>query len=121
MEDGTRWSVGRAQLAPPSKLAREGIPDMITLDVLSEAAIEDNVRQRYLQQKIYTYIGPILLSVNPYQLLNIYGKKTLAGYVNSVPSNHSEPHLYQASHFHPLHGRGRLGLKIVALVGTDGL
>ena len=71
---------------------------MITLDVLSEAAIEDNVRQRYLQRKIYTYIGPILLSVNPYQLLNIYGRKTLAGYVNNI-RDHSEPHLYQVNTF----------------------
>jgi myosin heavy subunit len=67
---------------------------MITLDVLSEAAIQDNIRQRYQQDKIYTYIGPILLTVNPYRLLNIYGRNTLAGYVDTL-RDASEPHLYQ--------------------------
>ncbi len=41
--------------------------DLLSLGDFTEAALLHTIRQRYLQDKIYTGIGvPLLISVNPY-------------------------------------------------------
>lgn len=76
--DGSKWSLALTEILPFSGMASQGIDDMILLDVLNEAAILTNIQSRYAQQHIYTYVGPILLSVNPYQSLPVYGSDVLA-------------------------------------------
>ena len=46
--------------------------DLVLLDNLDEGLIGYNLKQRFLQNSIYTNIGTILISINPYQLLPIY-------------------------------------------------
>ena len=50
-----------------SEHAEKGIPDMIEIDELNHATILWNLHQRYMQDDIYTYVGPTLLAVNPYK------------------------------------------------------
>jgi myosin heavy subunit len=38
------------------------------------------LRQRYAKDLIYTYIGTILVSINPYQLLPIYTSEKVEAY-----------------------------------------
>ncbi|KAM8967428.1 unconventional myosin-X [Pelodytes ibericus] len=47
----------------------DGVEDMAALSDLHEGSIMYNLFQRYQQDKIYTYIGSILASVNPYKLI----------------------------------------------------
>ncbi|EDL19917.1 mCG129713 [Mus musculus] len=50
-----------------------GVQDFVLLDAYtSESAFLENLRKRFRENLIYTYIGTLLVSVNPYQELGIY-------------------------------------------------
>ncbi|KAJ2949317.1 hypothetical protein O0L34_g6270 [Tuta absoluta] len=52
---------------------RVGVQDFVLLeDYRSEAAFIDNLKKRFTENIIYTYIGNVLISVNPYKNLPIY-------------------------------------------------
>ncbi|XP_048478321.1 unconventional myosin IC isoform X1 [Plutella xylostella] len=52
---------------------RVGVQDFVLLeDYTSETAFIDNLRKRFSENIIYTYIGNVLISVNPYKALPIY-------------------------------------------------
>ena len=71
--------------------APEGIEDMTNLDVLHEGALQENVASRYFRDEIYTFVGPILVSVNPYVMLPIYTHELRQGYRAGMLKR---PHLY---------------------------
>ena len=60
---------------------------------ISEATILDNLRQRYAAKQIYTYTGSILIAVNPFQVLPVYGHQRMGPYRGKTISV-SEPHSY---------------------------
>lgn len=43
-----------------------GVDDLIVLTHLHEPAILYTLHQRYIEDVIYTYTGPILLAINPF-------------------------------------------------------
>ena len=49
------------------------VPDNTQLVELTHASVLSNLRRRYLQNEIYTFTGTILLAINPYASLPIYG------------------------------------------------
>ncbi|XP_011354766.1 unconventional myosin-X [Pteropus vampyrus] len=59
----------------------EGVDDMATLTELHGGAIMHNLHQRYRRNQIYTYIGSIIASVNPYKTIaGLYERATMEGY-----------------------------------------
>uniref|UniRef100_A0A2K5I0J6 Unconventional myosin-X n=1 Tax=Colobus angolensis palliatus TaxID=336983 RepID=A0A2K5I0J6_COLAP len=59
----------------------EGVDDMATLTELHGGSIMYNLFQRYKRNQIYTYIGSILASVNPYQpIAGLYEHATMEQY-----------------------------------------
>ncbi|KAK2817299.1 hypothetical protein Q5P01_025490 [Channa striata] len=71
----------------------EGMEDMTQLPELNETTVLMNLKKRYDQELVYTYIGSILVSVNPYKLLNIYGTDMVLQYEGrSLTDN--PPHLF---------------------------
>lgn len=50
----------------------EPADDMVTLGDLHEAALLHNVRLRFFNDDIFTYIGPILCAANPYKMIPIF-------------------------------------------------
>nr|XP_023670818.1 unconventional myosin-XV-like [Paramormyrops kingsleyae] len=71
----------------------DGVEDMTQLEDLSECAVRMNLKRRFDQQLIYTYIGSILVSVNPYKMLNIYGTDQALQYEGHTLGE-NPPHLF---------------------------
>lgn len=62
-------------------LHEEGVDDMATLTELHGGSIMYNLFQRYKRNQIYTYIGSIIASVNPYQpIAGLYERATMEQY-----------------------------------------
>nr|XP_033777295.1 unconventional myosin-Ic isoform X3 [Geotrypetes seraphini] len=73
---------------------RVGVQDFVLLEnFTSEAAFIENLRKRFKENLIYTYIGSVLVSVNPYKELEIYTKPHMERY-RGVSFYEVSPHLY---------------------------
>uniref|UniRef100_A0A8C8MH16 Myosin IHa n=1 Tax=Oncorhynchus tshawytscha TaxID=74940 RepID=A0A8C8MH16_ONCTS len=73
---------------------RVGIQDFVLLDAhTSETAFLDNLKKRFSEDLIYTYIGTLLVSVNPYKELDIYSKKQMDIYMG-VNFFELPPHIF---------------------------
>ncbi|XP_042818752.1 unconventional myosin-Ih isoform X3 [Panthera tigris] len=71
-----------------------GVQDFVLLDAYtSESAFLDNLRKRFSENLIYTYIGTLLVSVNPYQELGIYTMSQMELY-QGVNFFELPPHVY---------------------------
>ncbi|XP_063899631.1 myosin-IIIa isoform X1 [Helicoverpa armigera] len=73
--------------ARPEKMYTD---DLATLEVLTEDAIVEQLQKRYTQNQIYTYIGDILVAVNPFTDVGIYTTKIYQGRCRSD----NPPHIY---------------------------
>ncbi|GAM33778.1 microfilament motor [Talaromyces pinophilus] len=57
-----------------------GVSDLTLLSKVSNEAINDNLKLRFENREIYTYIGHVLVSVNPFRDLGIYTDQVLDSY-----------------------------------------
>ncbi|XP_077557272.1 unconventional myosin-Id-like [Haemaphysalis longicornis] len=57
-----------------------GIGDFVLLEKITTDALLDNLKVRFNGGRVYTYIGEVCVSVNPYRTLNIYGPEQVADY-----------------------------------------
>lgn len=69
------------------------IANMVELKELNEAAILHNLRMRFNTNEIYTNVGSILVSVNPFKLLPIYTPAVLEKY-KLTGYRGNPPHVY---------------------------
>lgn len=61
----------------------EGVDDILKLRDFSEMSLIHTLRVRYLQNEIYTNVGPILISLNPYQTIaGLYSDSAIETYHN---------------------------------------
>uniref|UniRef100_A0AAY5EBK6 Myosin IXA n=1 Tax=Electrophorus electricus TaxID=8005 RepID=A0AAY5EBK6_ELEEL len=67
--------------------------DLCGLPDLNEKTLLDNLRGRFKQEKIYTYVGSILIVINPFKFLPIYNPKYVKMYDNHQLGK-LEPHIY---------------------------
>uniref|UniRef100_A0A3B3XR43 Myosin IHa n=1 Tax=Poecilia mexicana TaxID=48701 RepID=A0A3B3XR43_9TELE len=72
---------------------RVGIQDFVLLDETTEVAVISNLKKRFSKDLIYTYIGTLIVSVNPYKDLDIYSKKQMDVYMG-VNFFELPPHIY---------------------------
>ena len=93
------------------KSSLTAMPNMVDLGDLNEAAILHNLRIRYndgddyngthVGTQIFTFIGPILISVNPYKGLPIFNKDYIQLYFNQTEDTPREqrlpPHAYEVT------------------------
>ncbi|KAF2972524.1 hypothetical protein GQX73_g1162 [Xylaria multiplex] len=57
-----------------------GVSDLTLLSKVSNEAINENLKKRFEGREIYTYIGHVLVSVNPFRDLGIYTDQVLDSY-----------------------------------------
>ncbi|KAK2585257.1 hypothetical protein KPH14_009957 [Odynerus spinipes] len=76
--------------ARPEKMYMD---DLAALDMLSEDAIVDQLEHRYEQGQIYTYIGDILVAVNPFTNLGLYTGIEQRRYKGQARSD-NPPHIF---------------------------
>ncbi|XP_047435965.1 unconventional myosin-IXAa isoform X3 [Mugil cephalus] len=67
--------------------------DLCYLPELNERSLLENLRSRFRQEKIYTYVGSILIVINPFKFLPIYNPKYVKLYDNHTLGD-LEPHIY---------------------------
>jgi myosin-1 len=63
-----------------SKKKEVGVSDLTLISKISNEAINDNLKKRFENAEIYTYIGHVLVSVNPFRDLGIYTEPVLQSY-----------------------------------------
>ena len=68
------------RVADPPTSPRAGVDNMDDLTYLHSAAVLANVHARFRADAIYTYTGPILIAVNPFKPLALYGDETVQRY-----------------------------------------
>ncbi|KAK0946793.1 class II myosin [Friedmanniomyces endolithicus] len=62
------------------KKKKVGVSDLTLISKISNEAINDNLKKRFENGEIYTYIGHVLVSVNPFRDLGIYTDQVLQSY-----------------------------------------
>ncbi|XP_036099002.1 unconventional myosin-IXa isoform X8 [Molossus molossus] len=67
--------------------------DLCSLPDLNEKTLLENLRNRFKHEKIYTYVGSILIVINPFKFLPIYNPKYVKMYDNHQLGK-LEPHIY---------------------------
>ncbi len=96
-EDGEDHKLDKAasSWATPcsTQILDSNVEDLINISDLSEMAILHSLRIRFREDKIYTNISSILISVNPFRLLPLFTPEVLAQYRDG---NHRElpPHIF---------------------------
>ncbi|GBE82549.1 Myosin-2A [Sparassis crispa] len=71
----------------------ETADDLATLSHLNEPSVLHTIRNRYAQHSIYTYSGIVLIAVNPFQRVTLYGPEIIQAY-NGRRRGELEPHLF---------------------------
>ncbi|XP_069041225.1 myosin IEb [Lepisosteus oculatus] len=70
-----------------------GVDDMVLLSKITEDAIVDNLKKRYMDDFIFTYIGPVLISVNPFKQLPYFTDREIEMYQGAAQYE-NPPHIY---------------------------
>uniref|UniRef100_A0AAQ4PU35 Myosin IG n=1 Tax=Gasterosteus aculeatus aculeatus TaxID=481459 RepID=A0AAQ4PU35_GASAC len=73
-----------------------GKSDFVLLDEVTMEQFMENLKLRFEKGRIYTYIGEVVVSVNPYRRMEIYGKDTIDAY-RGRELYENPPHLYAVS------------------------
>ncbi|KAI5124012.1 hypothetical protein M0805_003844 [Coniferiporia weirii] len=71
----------------------ETADDLATLSHLNEPSVLHTIRNRYAQHSIYTYSGIVLIAVNPFQRVTLYGPEIIQAY-SGRRKGELEPHLF---------------------------
>ena len=98
-EEGKKKKVDLAKCRPFQRAALSRVvEDLTLLDDMSSQLILHNLKKRFEKQKIYTNVGNILISINPYEYFPIYTKEVINKYINRPLGKDMPPHVYNISH-----------------------
>ncbi|KAK8698691.1 hypothetical protein V6N13_114800 [Hibiscus sabdariffa] len=88
---GKVLKVNSDSLIPANPDILDGVDDLMQLSYLNEPSVLFNLQYRYNQDMIYTKAGPVLVAINPFKKVPLYGNDYIEAYKNkSIES----PHVY---------------------------
>ncbi|EDQ85639.1 uncharacterized protein MONBRDRAFT_34161 [Monosiga brevicollis MX1] len=70
------------------------VDDLATLTTLDNDLLLEHLHQRYEKDVIYTYVGDILIAINPFKELGIYDAAHKAEYQQGNPKLQHTPHIF---------------------------
>ncbi|KAI4333727.1 hypothetical protein L6164_018498 [Bauhinia variegata] len=91
LSNGNVMKVARIELLPANPDFLEGVDDLIHFSYLNEPSVLHNLRFRYSKEMIYNKAGPVLIAVNPFKDVQIYGSDYVATYRQKLVDS---PHVY---------------------------
>ncbi|KAJ0246210.1 Myosin-2 [Hirschfeldia incana] len=91
LSTGDVAKVSTEDLFPANPDILEGVEDLIQLSYLNEPSVLYNLRVRYSQDVIYSKAGPVLIAVNPFKNVQIYGNEIISAYQKKAVD---APHIY---------------------------
>ncbi|EDQ87053.1 uncharacterized protein MONBRDRAFT_33469 [Monosiga brevicollis MX1] len=100
---------------------QQAVYDLILLQNVDEQAVIDNIKELYDDDIIYSYIGNVVIAVNPFKSLNIYDDKTIEEYRGrSAFDPKLKPHIFSLADnaFNDMKYRGRD--QVVIISGESG-
>ncbi|XP_009665469.2 unconventional myosin-If isoform X1 [Struthio camelus] len=72
---------------------QSGVDDMVLLSKITEEAIVENLKKRFMDDYIFTYIGPVLISVNPFKQMPYFTDREIELYQGAAQYE-NPPHIY---------------------------
>uniref|UniRef100_A0A8C8FEV6 Osteoclast-stimulating factor 1 n=1 Tax=Oncorhynchus tshawytscha TaxID=74940 RepID=A0A8C8FEV6_ONCTS len=72
---------------------QSGVDDMVLLSKISEDAIVENLKKRFMDDFIFTYIGSVLISVNPFKQMPYFTDREIELYQGAAQYE-NPPHIY---------------------------
>ncbi|CAL1374913.1 unnamed protein product [Linum trigynum] len=89
--DGKVLTVKSDSLVPANPDILDGVEDLMQLSYLNEPSVLYDLQYRYNQDMIYTKAGPVLVAINPFKKVPLYGNDFIEAYRNKATEN---PHVY---------------------------
>eukprot|EP01137_Pigoraptor_chileana_P009848 Opistho-2@58696 len=94
--------------------------DLAKLEVLDDKTMLSSLDDRYAQDAIYTFIGDILIAINPFKDIDVYNVDFARWYVNAK-KNFYPPHIYavaDAAYQQLVSGKGNQCVVISGMSGA---
>ncbi|XP_034145331.1 myosin-IIIa isoform X2 [Esox lucius] len=76
-----------------SSPTHDEVDDLATLEVLDENSVTELLQRRYSKDQIYTYVGDILIAVNPFHKMELYGPQYTKMYIGAKRTAYP-PHIF---------------------------
>ncbi|KAL3591692.1 hypothetical protein D5086_010332 [Populus alba] len=89
--DGKVLKVKTESLVPANPDILDGVDDLMQLSYLNEPSVLYNLQFRYNRDMIYTKAGPVLVAINPFKEVPLYGNNYIEAYKNKSMES---PHVY---------------------------
>lgn len=91
LADGKISTVHLESLLPANPNILDGTDDLLQLSYLNEPSVIHSLKCRYSDDMIYTKAGPVLVAVNPFKKVHLYGNDFLRAYRHKTLD---APHVY---------------------------
>lgn len=91
LTDGKVLKVKAESLIPANPDILDGVDDLMQLSYLNEPSVLYDLEYRYNQDIIYTKAGPVLVAINPFKKVDLYGNDYIDAYKRKTVDS---PHVY---------------------------
>ncbi|KAJ0751279.1 putative myosin ATPase [Helianthus annuus] len=91
LSDGSAITISTGEILPANEKHLDDVEDLVELCYLNEPSVLHNLKYRYSRDVIYSKAGNVLLAVNPFKEVKIYGNDFVTAYKDKKSN---KPHVY---------------------------